>query len=473
MLTRSSLLVLSSLLAMSSAGAAPPRTLPARPTTPPPSLPFVFAARSTTLPGGLGLVEVSRPMLPLVHLTVVVQAGSELDPAEQPGLSALTARALDEGGAGARGPREVDQAVDDLGAELEVKYGRAGVTFEMAVESSRLGAALNLLGDIVSRPRFDETELLAVQSRQLDDRKHQLDDPHEQAEEAFAHALYGAHPYGHPIVGTLAAIAALRSRDLRAFWAAHYGPRTTTVLVVGDVGQSPISSLVSTAFGGWQSKATTPVIAPAITSAVTRLVLVDKPGAPQSEIRVGHSGEAWGTRDLAAASILEMVLGGSFTSRLVQNLRETRGYTYGITASWELERARGTFTVASALRTDATAPGIAEIIKELDAARAPIPVAELAKCRVMVESQFVKEWATAQGAIATLAHLVEYGQSVDILNQLVTAGAALTPATLSVAANTLIRPSQLLVVVVGDRKKIEASLRTLNIPIELQKAAEE
>ena len=411
-------------------------------------------------------------MLPLVHVTVEVQAGSELDPVEQPGLAALTARTLDEGGAGARGPREVDLAVDDLGAELEVKYGRAGVTFELAVESSRLTAALNLLGDIVSRPRFDETELPAIRARQLDDRKHQLDDPHEIADEAFLRALYHAHPYGHPILGTLPSIAALNARDLRAFWARHYGPRTTTVVVVGDTGQVALSSLVSSAFAGWQSQATTPTIAPAITANEPRLVLVDKPGATQSEVRVGHGGETWGSRDLAAVSMLEMVLGGTFTSRLVQNLREAHGYTYGITAAWDLERARGPFTVSSALRTDATRAGLAEIIKELGAAQAPVPVAELAKCRVMIQSQFIKEWATAQGTVTLLSHLAEYGQSVDVLNRLVTDSAALTPATLAVAATTLIHPKQLLVVVVGDRKKIEPSLRTLGLPLDLTQPTE-
>jgi len=429
--------------------------------------PFQFSARTTSLAGGLKLVEVPRSTLPLVHVAVVVQAGSELDPVEMPGLAALTARALDEGGAGTHGPREMGEVVDDLGAELHVKCLRSGVIFDLAVESSRLPGALAMLGDLVSRPRFDETELGAIRDRQIDDRKHELDDPHQMANDAMSRALYGPHPYGHPTLGTVRSIAAIRGADLRAFWSAHYGPRTTTVVIVGDAGGAALSSLVSTAFAGWKSEAAPPTVAPTTLVAPSRIILIDKPDAPQSEVRVGHRGESWSSRELTTLSMLEMLLGGTFTSRLVQNLREKHGYTYGVTAVWDLQRAGGTFHVGSAVRTDVTAAAIGEILKELRGSLAPIPVAELAKCRVMMQSQFITDWGTSKGTAMTLAQLAQNGQSVELLNRLVATSATLTPESLATRAQTLIRPSELVIVVVGDRQKIEASLKTLALPVEL------
>src|SRR5262249_9692009 len=159
----------------------------------------------------------------------------------------------------------------------------------------------------------------------------------------------------------------------------RYGPRTTSVLLVGDLDAERGLAAASSAFGRWSSAAVPPPVPPPAPHGPARVVIVDRPGAPQSELRVGHLGLAWSTKDLAAPQLPETVLGGSFTSRLNQTLRERHGYSYGARAEFQLLRAPGPFVAAAAVRTDVTAAALRETVAELAAISAPIADDELGK----------------------------------------------------------------------------------------------
>jgi predicted Zn-dependent peptidase len=402
-------------------------------------------------PGGARVAVLAQSALPLVHVAVAVQAGSELDAADKPGLAALTARALRECGAGARSGTEVAQAFDELGAELDSEIDESGVRFTLTVVSTRLPKALALLGDVLARPRFDAAAFDGARARQIAEVLRRQDRPREIAEEAFMETIYGTHPYGHSPEGTPTALAKISVDEVRAFWANRYGPRVTTVILVGDARADRAASQVGQALAGWSGKALPPPAPPAPAKIEAREVKVTRAGAPQSEVRIGTLGASWSSPDVAALTLLETVLGGSFTSRLNQNLREKHGWTYGVRAEFRLLRAPGPFAAWAAIRADATADAIREFRAELAAVRAPIPPAELAKAKALVRHRIVEIFGEGNASAATLAELAINDQPLDYYTRFPTLLDAVQPDALAQVAARAI-PSDLTLVVVGDPK---------------------
>lgn len=408
---------------------------------------------------GTRVVVVERHDLPLVSVLVAVGAGSELDPADKPGLARATARMLEEAGAGTRSGRQVAEAVEYLGAELDVEVDESGARFMLPVVSTRLDAALVFLGDVLARPRFDAAELPAVRERLVAEALRVRDEPRKAATGVFQRVLYGDHPFGHTAVGSPAALEKLSLEDVRGFWAAHYGPKTVTVILVGDTTLEQATHKVQAALAGWTSKAQPAPAPPAAQELPGRLVLVDRPGAPQSQLRVGHLGAAWSTPDVAALSVLETVLGGSFTSRLVQNLREKHGYTYGARAEFRLLRAPGPFVVQTAVRTDVTAEAIKEILAEL-AGMHKLSDDEVKKGRALVAQRVVEAFGDGLHAADAIADLVLHDQPLDFYGKLPDALERLDGAHLAKVAARWFREAPT-IVVVGDRAAIEPRIKAL------------
>src|SRR5581483_2991043 len=279
------------------------------------------APLSRVTASGARVVLVPDHKLPLAHLMVTVQAGAELDPPDKPGLAVATANFLVDGGAGARSGRELAEAFEELGGELKIECDETGLRLSTPMLARNLDRALALVADLVARPRFDAAEWPSARDRQLAEIVRRRDEPRDAADTVFQRVLYGAHPYAHDELGTRAAVEKLTADDVRAFYAAHYGPRTTQVLLVGDAQLDDVAARLDAALAGWKSSAAPAPPPPDAAPSGARFVLVDRPGAPQSEVRVGHVGIARATPDYAAACLVEMILGGSFTSRLVQNLR--------------------------------------------------------------------------------------------------------------------------------------------------------
>ncbi len=436
------------------AAAAPPKIPP----TPPWRAP---TARESFTPNGIRVLALPDRQLPLVHVTVAVQASPALDPDDKPGLACAVATMLQDGGAGVHTAPELAQAMEGLGSELEIQCDRAGTRLAMTVMAGQLDRALALLGDLVGRPTLDEIEWQRTRARRVAELVRQRSEPRAVADLVFDRALFGDHPYGRPMLGTPAAVEKLSIQELRDFYTAHYGPRATTVILVGDVAPEAAAPAVAKAFGDWHAAASPSPPPPAPARRPGRVVLVDRPGAPQSEVRVGHLGVARATPDFAAIKLLEMVLGGSFTSRLVQNLREKHGYTYGIGARFLMLRAPGSFVVRSAVRTDVTAPALAEIVGELRRIRAPIAKAEAAKGRALVENNLVEAYSDDARAANAISELALANLPLDAWSKLPAELQHASPRATSAAAARHFFPDDLTIVIVGDRKAIEPSLRAL------------
>jgi zinc protease len=405
---------------------------------------------------GTNLVVLPRHDLPLVHVLGTIPAGSALDPANRPGLAAAVASMLQDGGTLARTAPEVARVFAELGTELEEHIDDDQVQLQLTVLSRNLDRALDLLCELVTKPRFDPADWKRAQARRIDEIHRRLDEPERLADDLFNRVLYGDHPYGHPFLGTVESVRAIRVDDLRAFWATRYRPQNVTFVLVGDADEQAVGERFKALFGAKPTAASTwPQPPPMPKPQAARVVLVDRPGAAQSQLRVGHLGAARSTPDFAALQLLETVLGGSFTSRLNLNLREKHGYTYGARASFDLHAVPGPFVASAGVRTDATAAALKEMVAEIAGMRAPLSAAELVKGRLLVLNTIVEAFGDGSETTGYLADLAAHHLALDSWSKLPAALAALDVASLTRVAARYIRPDELTILIVGDRKTIE------------------
>ena len=441
---------------------APDRTRAPQP-GPPPSL-TLPAIQKRTLSNGLPVWIVELHKVPVVNVNLVLRAGSGADPAGKFGLANLTAAMLDEG-AGTRDALQIADAVDYLGASLTTSSSSDAAFVELHVPVARLGDALPVMSDVALRPTFPESELKRVREELLTSILEAGDDPAALVQFAFPRLVYGtSHRYGTVSMGTAASLKGLTIADLRQFHASRYVPSNATIIVTGDVDPAAVTARLESVFGGWKGAAAPPAQVPAAPQLSARKVyLVDKPGAPQSQIRIGWIGVPRSTPDYFALRVLNTVLGGAFTSRLNQNLREQHGYAYGASSSFDMRGSAGPFFAAAGVQTDKTAEALSEFFKELDGIRKPIPPDELDKAKNYVALLLSRNFETTQSLAGSLAQMFIFNLPPDYFETFTTRVRTVTQAEVQRAAEQYIQPDKFAVVVVGDLKTIEPGIRALNL----------
>ena len=436
----------------------PPALGPVRPLKLPPVL-------ELRLSNGLPVFVVERHEVPVVQVNTVVRGGAGYDPLDKPGLASLTADMLDEG-AGSRGTLEISDETDFLGADLSAEAGWDSAAVALHVPVKRLDKALPIFADVLVRPTFPASEIERVRKDRLTELLQWRDEPAAIASVAFARALYGpGHRYGTATVGTESSVRALSRSDLTAFHARTFRPEDAAIVVVGDVGADSVRGELEKVLGGW--KASGPGAAaevPAAPQVPGREVwIVDRPGAAQSEIRIGRIGPPRSTPDYFALTVMNTILGGSFTSRLMQNLREQHGYAYGARSRFDFRLSSGPFVAAAAVQTDKTAPALTEFFKELEAIRKTITDAEVAKAKNYVALSFPASLETTGDIASRLAEQFVYRLPNDWIQTYVSRIGAVTTADVRRVASEYVDPGKVAVVVVGDRSKIEADVKALNL----------
>ncbi|CAN5144656.1 hypothetical protein BH24GEM2_BH24GEM2_04710 [soil metagenome] len=424
-----------------------------------------------TLPNGLTVLYVTQRELPVVSATLVTRGGTSDDPANRPGLASFTSNMLDEG-AGGKSALELANALDLLGASLSTGAGWDAAQVDLYVLRNNLPQALGLMADVVVRPNFPAREVASIRDERLTNLARARDEPTAIAANAYQSLVYGAnHPYGR--FATAEATRAIGSGQLVNFHRSFYRPGYATLVLAGDVDPETMHPMVERAFGGWQ-RGTGGTVAPVVTTAptigTTTIFLVDKPGAAQSEIRIGHPGVARDNPDYFPLLVLNTMLGGSFTSRLNTNLRETHGYSYGARSSFDMRRGAGPFTAQAAVVTAKTDSAVIEFFNELRRIRTePIPEDELERAKRYVALGLPQRLETTSQVAGQLANLSVYGLDANFFEEYVPRVMAVTPEDVRRVANQHIRPDRSVVVVVGDRKTVEAGLRAIGLaPVEVR-----
>lgn len=440
------------------------RSTPPKPGPPPEvKLPEI---QKRVLSNGLAVWIVEQHEVPVVQVDVIVKSGSAADPAAKFGLASFTAAMLDEG-AGTRDALQIADAIDYLGARLVTGSSVDASSVRLHVPVARLAEALPVIADVVLRPTFPQREIDRLREERLTDLQQARDDPAEIVRAAFPLAVFGPqHRYGTGGAGTTGSIKSFTADDLRAYHTAQYQPGGAAVLVVGDITPDAVIPLLEQAFGKWSAAAgaaaATIVPEPAQLRA-RRVVIVDKPGAAQSQIRIGWVGVPRSTMDYYAIEVLNTILGGSFTSRLNQNLREQHGYAYGAGSAFDMRRVSGSFFAAAGVQTDKTGESVGEFFKELTGMLKPIPAEEVSRARNYIALGYPRDFETTQDIAAELADMFVHSLPEDYFNSYVQKIQAVTPEQVQAAAKKYIQPDKFAVVIVGDRKTIEAPIRALSL----------
>jgi zinc protease len=399
-----------------------------------------------------------------VAAVLVVKSGSDANPDSQPGLAGFTAQMLPEGTATRSAPRIADE-VAQLGAFLGSASSTDASTVSLLSLRSTFAQALDVLADVVQHPAFPTAEVERQRAARLGELTQQRDDPALVAAVAGAGALYGAgHPYGYGQLGTEPAIRAVTRDDLYQFWRRHYVPANAALIVSGDIPLDELRALATSRFGGWPRAVPAPTLPGDPDGTRARLVMVDKPGAPQTALRVTQVATNRKTPDYPALQVMNAALGGLFSSRINLNLREDKGYSYGVFSSFRYDRTPGPFVIAGSVRTDATGASIAEIFKEVRAIRSkPLPPGELAGARDAQVYSLPGQFETNSAIGASLAETYVFDLPADYWQTLPEQFRRVTAAQAQAAANRYLVPERMKVIAVGDKAKVLPQLKELEL----------
>ena len=437
---------------------------PALGATPVLTVPTVTERR---LPNGPALKVVEHRELPLVQVTLTVAGGARLD-RDMPGLASFAANLLDEG-AGRRDANALQSELAFLGASLSTSASWDVTTVSLKVAKRNLDAALDLMADVVLRPAFSAAEVRRQRDLRLASLMQAKDQPGTLAGLAFNQALHpDGHPYRAALGGDSTSTARLDSATVRAFYEGSIRPNRATFYVVGDISADEAEAALGKRFAAWRTsgpeRRPAPVLAAAAKPQGLQLILVDKPGAAQSIITVGTTGVERTSADLAAIEVMNTILGGSFSSRLNSNLRETKGYTYGISSGFAYRPLAGPFTVSSAVRTNVTDSALVEIFKELTAIRdVPVSADELARAKAYLALAIPGDLESTSQIASELAYLANWNLPVSWLQEYVTRIEQVTAADVQRVARQFLPAQQGYIVVVGDLAKVRAGIEALRL----------
>ena len=435
----------------------PPRLGPAKLLSLPPVV-------TRTLPNGLRIVVVEHHELPVADFILLTGTGVEADPPSRGGLATLLTALLDEGTTSRNALQIADQEAF-LGISLSTSSGWDASRISLHTPTAQMDSALALMADVVLHPSFPTPELDRLRAERLTELIQLRDRGPGIADVAYPTIIYGTeHPYGRPLLGTEASVAAITRADLEQFYRTYFRPNNSTLIVVGDVATDDLVRRVNAAFGSWE-RADVPraAVSAAQPAGVTAVYLIDKPGAAQSSVRIGSIGVARSTKDYFGLLLANTILGGSFTSRLMQNLRETKGYTYGARSRFDMRRSAGPFTASAEIVAEKTDSALIEFMKELRAIRDTVPAVELAKAKTYLQLQMPGSFETTGQIAGQLVPIVLYDLPLDYYSTYAQQIDRLTQADIQRVAREYIDPSRVAIVIVGDRASIEGGVRSLRL----------
>lgn len=418
-----------------------------------------------TLSNGLDLRVARMPRLPVASVRLFMRAGEGGLGAARAGLAVLTADSLD-GGTKRRGGTELAEALERIGARLDASSGWEGTSVDLYCLADRLPEALGLLAESVCEPGFPAEEVDRAREQHLAGLRQRLMDPGALASDvALTRYFAQGVPYARVLDGSVESVTPLGREDLLGYADANFRPRTGGLIVVGDVDGREVATLAEKWLGSWKGTPASKddfLVTPAATE--RRVLVVDRPGSVQSEVRVGHVGVERATPDYYALSVANLVLGGVFTSRLNLNLRERNGFTYGIRSGFSFRTRPGPFEISTSVGNEQTAPAVREILAELSLFAEEGPTdEEVAAARDFAAGIFGLQLETSSQIASRVTQLVVFGLPDDYFHGYRENVRGVTTEAAAEAARRHMRPGQAQIVVVGDAEQIAGPLEALGL----------
>ncbi len=418
-----------------------------------------------TATGDWGLLVVPQADLPLVSVRLVVPTGSVDDPAGAWGTAALAGEMMEQS-AGDLDTLERAAALSLLGADLWVGVGRDQTVVALDVHQDRLEEALPLLADSVFRPTFSETDWERVRDRHLGALRQRGDDPGAIARAIGPRVLHGDdHPYGSVHDGTRETVSALEREAVEAWTHTHLRPEGAWFVVVGAVAPKEIEGALAAAFADW-SPGDGERAPPAPPTPRSGVFLVDHPRATQTTVHLLRPGPPATAEDAVALELARILVGGTYTSRLNQRLREEKGVTYGAHMTVRSFRAGGMVRSGAAVRADATGASLQDFYEVLGGAGEPgtFSPEEVAQARAQLRTAIVEAVETRGAHASRIARAVGAGRPPDDLRRRLEEATALGPEALAEAARRWLVPDDAAVLLVGDADTLLPLLRERGLP---------
>ncbi|MEO7028984.1 MAG: pitrilysin family protein [Acidobacteriaceae bacterium] len=426
--------------------------------------------KTFALSNGMKVYFVEDKALPVLSASVGVRAGSENNPVGQGGIATLTAAAMGE----ATETRDLTKLAEDqerIGTRVGVFASMDGAGASMTVLTNHTTEGMELLADVVQHPAFKAEDVERLRKQRLVGFAQEADSVGAIAARVGPKLVYGDQPYGAAPTGTVGSVQKLTRDDVAAFYAAHYGPADAALVLVGDVTEAEAKKVAERSFGSWSGTAKSGMtIPPAPEMQATHVVIVDKPGAPQSALFAMAIGVPITTPDLQAIQVMNYTLGGSFGSRINMNLREEHGYTYGANSGFRTYREGGPFVSSSLVRTDVTGLAAKEMMHEIATfASNPPTEAELKMAKDSSVRSIPALFETTGATAGALQGIWLYNRPLDYYSTLPAKYEAVTAADIERVAKEDVHPNNMVVLVVGDRAKIEPQMKAVNLgPIEVR-----
>lgn len=431
------------------------------------------APRELALEGGVKALLWSRSEVPLVTMRLVIQPGGALVPADKAGLASLAAQMLEEG-SGALDAVAFADTLQRLGATFSAAADQETITLDMTVLKRNFPAAAKLFVDAVRTPTFSATDFERVHRLHLEELQSQLNEPAIVATRAASRVLFGdTHPYAMSTAGTPTSVRALTLDQVKSFYAATLSPKNAMLYVSGDVSPDETQAHLGSIFAGWaapasvaarQPVAISPIPAPSTSG--LRVFLVHRPDAVQTVIRFAAPGPKFADAQRVPFRIINTVLGGSFTSRLNQNLREDHGYTYGAGSAFSMEPSIGWWSARASVRADVTGASLAEFFKEFDKIRSgDLTDADVAKAVKTLRTDTIDSLAGIHGPVQVASELTAASLSLETISGDLEAAMTLRASDLNPQILSAINLKHGVLVLVGDATQIRPQLEGLNLPV--------
>lgn len=401
--------------------------------------------------------------IPLVTITAMIRTGSVYDPADKSGLAALTGRMLRNGGTKTVLPDQLDDELEFMASAVESYFGTDSGIVTMSCLSRNLTATLDIFADLLFKPGFDSKRLQIVRQQMLEDIRRQNDDPKELADRELEKLIYAGHPLGY--FPTENSINAIQRSDLVDFHKKFVNPENIIIAVSGDVDEKKLLPLLNQLLGRYANKDGQPLPQiPAVQGSFRPQLQFVQKKVNQTVIRFGHLGITKDDPDLYAVRVLDYILGGSFTSRLMTEVRTNQGLAYNVGSSFDVgRRFTGSFTAQTETRANATIKTI-KLMQNIieDIRQQPVTAQELKLAKDSIINSFLFGFTTPQTVVSQQMRLEFYNYQSDFLEKYREKIAAVTAEDVLRAAKRLLHPDAFKLVVVGDESAFDEPLSTLN-----------
>jgi zinc protease len=419
----------------------------------PPAAPAAALGQREVLPNGMVLLIAEQRAVPIITVSMLIQASSMLDPPDKPGVANLVAQMMTQGTKTRTAP-QISEAIEFVGGSLSVDAGQEVTTISLSVLSKDLDVGLDLFADILLNPTFNPADLQRKIPEVVAGIKRDQEDPGTVSWQAFLTLVYGAHPFGHPVEGTEVSVPTITRDDVLRFHEAHFRPNKAIMAVVGDVSEADLKRRLATRLGAWQPggpPSAPPPIPARLAQSIVRTIQRD---ITQANINLGHLGVTRDNPDYYALQVMNYLLGGGFNSYLVSKIREEKGWAYDVGSSFGPGKYAGEFSVSMQTKNEVADQAIEAALAEIRRIRdQPVSEQGLKDAKAYLTGSFPLRLDTSRKIVRMLASIEFYGLGLDYVDRYPGFINAVTAADVQRVARKYLDPDRYALAVVADLAK--------------------